>query len=95
MSAEVAKVLRGAADLLERDGWCRYAGRDRDGRHCAVGALAEATGMDAPVGALKALSRHLRKFSWEVPAWNDDQPGPEPVIAALRAAADEAGGDAA
>jgi hypothetical protein len=33
------EALRAAADLIERDGWCRTQLQSKDGRHCAVGAI--------------------------------------------------------
>ena len=33
------EVLLKAADILERDGWCKYSLNDRQGRHCVAGAI--------------------------------------------------------
>lgn len=36
------RLLRTAADVLDRDGHCKHHFHDDDGRHCAVGALEQA-----------------------------------------------------
>lgn len=92
MSAEVAFILRDAADLLEREGWCpRLGGGVHEGPYCAVEAITEAVdrrgtfGLHSP--ALEALQRVAGVRI--IGDWNDAQVSPEPVIAALRAAADD------
>ena len=99
MSA-VADVLNGAADLLEREGWWQGDYRGPNGETCVDGALVRAVGqqpggiMEGDVGlsylaAVKVLRHHLgREF---VSAWNDDpQRTKAEVVAALRAAAEQA-----
>lgn len=39
MSYEIAEVLDGAADVIERDGWCQNDLTSDDGRHCLMGAI--------------------------------------------------------
>ena len=99
MSA-VADVLNGAADLLEREGWCQGQYRNVDGRRCLARALADALDLplngpanwhhnplyDAAALALKQVTgRHF------IAMWNDE-PGrtQAEVVAALRAAAEQA-----
>jgi hypothetical protein len=101
MSA-VAKVLNDAADLIERRGWTTGASaRDEQGYvvrvaspeaccWCVAGAVQKVThDTDLPLTPVwRALCDWLGLFEiCAIPGWNDRQPGPEPVIAALRAAA--------
>jgi hypothetical protein len=90
---DVAKVLNDAADLIEGDGWCRYQARGLGGERCAAIAIADAT-TDATTRvtdwtvlrhSLHAFLDHIKGS--EIGEWNAQQPGPEPVIAALRSAA--------
>lgn len=37
--AERAAALDRAADILDRDGWCRFEHTNVQGEHCAIGAL--------------------------------------------------------
>ena len=53
-----AAVLRRAANLLEDQGWCRYTLRDREGRHCAMGALLAAR--DVPVDLVWSRAIDMR-----------------------------------
>jgi hypothetical protein len=100
--SEVADILRAAADLLEPEGaWTRAAlARDPRGRDvnyaspdacswCAGGAILKIAG-DRPLAdqVLDFLSQYVR-FG-HLGMWNDRQTGPEPVLAALRAAAEAA-----
>jgi hypothetical protein len=96
---DVAKVLNDAADLIEPEGrWTKKVlARDGDGtpiwpedpaacRWCAEGAISRV----APSWPLKsaAFVAVRRQINHEgIDDWNDEQHGPEPVIAALRAAA--------
>jgi hypothetical protein len=95
---DVAKVLNAAADLIEPEGrWTKGAfARDAYGEvvvpvcseacsWCAVGAIRRVT-PDEGLDALPAFRRHLGDGS-DISHWNDQQPGPGPVVAALRAAA--------
>jgi hypothetical protein len=83
---DVARVLNDAADLIEQDGWCRERTRGPNGERCAVMAIVEASHHYVTTGdAVRALETHAG--SRKLGRWNDAQPGPQPVIAALRAAA--------
>lgn len=48
MTVTAAELLDKAAEVLERDGWCRHSFHALDGSHCTVGgfatAIAELTG---------------------------------------------------
>jgi hypothetical protein len=102
--SDVAKVLNDAADLIERKGWTRGT-RARDARGtpvrywsteatqwCAMGAVENFAGSwGLALDALNAVRRHVAiPPSVPIATWNDAQPGPEPVVAALRAAARQA-----
>lgn len=99
MSA-VADVLNGAADLIERDGWCQRKYRGADGEHCVTDALMRAAGTkpgDTGSGAQldlysdACLAVYPFTGGWGLPSWNDT-PGrtKAEVVAALRAAAERA-----
>lgn len=49
-AATVPQVLRDAAELIERDGWCQGQFVDDAGCHCAVGSILAATGWDSTEG---------------------------------------------
>lgn len=88
MTADVAAVLDGAADLLERDGWCQRAWRNRTGQRCAQTALvdsAEGVYDDPWVKATWVMRQWIGE---SLTPWNDE-PGrtASEVIAALRGAA--------
>jgi hypothetical protein len=99
---DVADILRSAADLLEPEGaWTQGAlAEDQHGREvnyaspdarswCAGGAILKIAGDRPPADQVfDFLSQYLR-FG-HVGLWNDWQDGPEPVLAALRAAAETA-----
>jgi hypothetical protein len=72
--------LMAAADLIEQVGWCRKAGRSREGI-CAGIAIAQA-------GAIDLLPHVEAQTGWGIAAWND-APGrtKEQVIDLLRSAA--------
>jgi hypothetical protein len=57
---EVADLLDGAADIIERDGWCQKA-LERDGAVCALGALNKAALGDA-YGLLSSHPNGLLAF---------------------------------
>lgn len=40
------EILLGAADLLERDGWCQLEYQDFSGSRCVVGALSKVLDVD-------------------------------------------------
>ena len=91
----VADVLNGAADLIERDGWCQGTFRD-GGARCASRAIGDAAeNTKNPHGPDWSDAAHicLRKLTghWFVSGWND-KPGrtKAEVVAALRAAAERA-----
>jgi len=46
---DVATLLEKAADVLDRDGWCRRYMHGLNGGHCARGAMAVVLGFDASV----------------------------------------------
>jgi hypothetical protein len=66
---EVADVLDGAADIIERDGWCQGA-LERDGAVCAIGALTMA--MRPTVARDRAFAALARRLGGDsVARWND------------------------
>lgn len=69
MSA-VADVLNGAADLIERDGWCQGRDRGPHGECCADYALRLAAGYSTLYGAARdaLLAKVRRRY---VATWND------------------------
>lgn len=99
MSA-VADVLNGAADLIERDGWCQNQYRSVDGGRCLTRALADA--LDLPLNGpalwqhnplyldAEAVLQHVTG-RWTIVGFNDE-PGrtKAEVVAAIRAAAVQA-----
>jgi hypothetical protein len=65
------RVLLGAADYIERHGWCQRSSQDSGGAVCAAWALTIAAGHDLSV-SLEAGHRLLRLTGGRtVPAWND------------------------
>ena len=86
-------VLLKAADILERDGWCKYSLNDRQGRHCVAGAIIVAMA-GSPGGpalrkeARQLLQEHLPFWPPTIESWNDLpwRTGNQ-VVAKLRAAA--------
>lgn len=98
MSA-VADVLNGAADLIERDGWCQYFYQDPNGCRCLAGAIDDAAGLDVSHASRKdeeSVTYQARCVVADVvgnnwTSWNDT-PGrtQAEVVAALRAAAERA-----
>lgn len=103
-AASVPRVLRLAAALIERDGWCQGTYIAMDGRCCAVGALVQAGDgvvdpdiFDAgPVemarihSAFDAAMKFIgRRAVSDLVDWNDEPDRTEAeVLAALRGAAD-------
>lgn len=88
-----ADVLERAAELIERDGWCRkYPGPfnslERAPR-CAIGAINAAEKEFSGVhGAISALKLHLGGFGLSVVTWNDYVArDARDVVLALRTAA--------
>lgn len=77
---QAAAVLREAADIIERDGWCREHLFGPGGTCCAVGAISRATGGGDPVAyggeghdvklddlARTLLARHLSERTYGTP----------------------------
>lgn len=107
MSAEVARVLRNAADLIEPEGrWTQCAAaRDGEGRKvtpgdpravewCGAGAIRRVAGGFGDVSDVAERAMNAWRDvvgHWLVGSWNDDKGRTaDEVVAALRAAADEA-----
>ena len=87
------EVLLKAADILERDGWCKYSLNDRQGRHCVAGAIIVAMA-GSPGGhalrkeARQLLRQHLPFWAPSIEGWNDlPWRTRNQVVAKLRAAA--------
>lgn len=73
MSA-TADVLNGAADLIERDGWCQHRPRGCDGERCADNALRVAVGVrsDGAYVFVEARGALLDKVGYlNITTWND------------------------
>lgn len=102
MSAEVTRVLRAAADLIESEGaWTTGAwARDADGVSvfpdepsavcwCAEGAIARVAG-DGLAGqeTAEVINAVEQHIGRGIVTWNDTQRAARPVVAALRRAAD-------
>jgi hypothetical protein len=84
--SDVAKVLNDAADLIEQRGWSKDEAQGPKGECCPVRAMGLASGYELPFfHAVQAFRVYVG--SDHLAAWNRAQPSPEPVIAALRAAA--------
>lgn len=87
------EVLLKAADILERDGWCKYSLNDAQGRHCVAGAIliavAGSPGSHAlPKEARRLLQQQLPFWTPTIESWNDlPWRTRSQVIAKLRAAA--------
>ena len=88
-----SEVLLKAADILERDGWCKDSLHDGQGRHCVAGAILIAVSGSPGRAELRDEARHLLRqhlpfWAPTIETWNDmpwrtrDQ-----VLAKLRAAA--------
>ena len=86
---EIADVLDGAADVIERDGWFRLGDeptRDGDGGACVFVALDRAG--DRDLRGYLALSRSLGLDTVLTTAWNDaPERTKQEVLDALRLAA--------
>jgi hypothetical protein len=70
-----SEVLLKAADILERDGWCKYSLHDGKGRHCVAGAIllavAGSPGGDALRNEARQLLRQHLSFWPNIESWND------------------------
>jgi hypothetical protein len=67
-------MLREAADLIEKRGWCQHQLEDHRGRVCALGALTRVPTrlVDAHAKAHLALENFInQKFSLSIVEWND------------------------
>lgn len=67
-------MLRAAADLIEKRGWCQHQLEDNRGRVCALGALTRVSGraVGANAKAHLALENFInQKFSLSIVEWND------------------------
>ena len=90
--AEVAATLDRAADVLERDGWCRWGTQDTRGRKCVVGALCSAARTPRRRGdAVVAFGKYLHEQqdtaaldSHSAAEWNDNQTDKRKVQRHLR-----------
>lgn len=94
MTAPVAQVLRDAAELIERDGWCQGDMYSTAGARCVMGAIfttAHHALPDDPSLAIDALAPFARSLpQGKTMEWNDDPDRTvTEVLAALRACADE------
>lgn len=91
-----ADVLREAARILERDGWCRGVTQDITGRYCTTGALGKAALVlssddrvfpSTYLAPCLSLARFLGVDT--IVDWNDrPERTAEEVIRSLRACAD-------
>lgn len=90
---EIGKLLLEAANVLERDGWCRGQ-LTHEGRHCTAHAIMTADGKpraafdDELSDTAQAAIKRLENFVGDhVCGWNNSQHSVEDVTAGLRAAA--------
>ncbi len=90
------EILLDAADILERDGWCRHRLQDPLGRMCLYGAIIKAhneRAKNAPFiegGSVNRLQKYLSRDGEidNIADWNDGIcGGKEEAIQALRGAA--------
>jgi hypothetical protein len=90
-SSPLAAVYLAAIRIIRERGWTRGGLRDEQGAVCAVGAIRVAAGPDR--GQADDACAHLleviqTQFTADtLPAWNDQQTSPEPVIRMLHTAA--------
>jgi hypothetical protein len=87
MSAETAKVLRDAAELIREKGWCQGDYEKADGAHCAIGAIGCSS---IPAEQFFDARSALQDAVDQVPVWRwNDTPGRtvDEVLAAFEAAA--------
>ena len=88
MSAEVADIFDGAADLIERHGWCKGVAKDERGRLCAIGALHDAAMLTHCAFGFMAEGQLEEELGRSVAEWNDEPVRTvQEVLDALRAAA--------
>jgi hypothetical protein len=94
----VADTLRAAARVIEEHGWCQDVAVDAEGRHCALGAVAEITGYEIGSPEYRSSFREARialEMYLGVPtigsvSWNDEPGRTEgEVLRALRGAASD------
>lgn len=71
----VADVLRDAANVLRRDGWCRGTMHQPTGEHCAIGAITTALGPPSTdrTRLYASTADAFRTFinTGSIPIWND------------------------
>lgn len=104
--AEIATVVREAADAIDTFGWNQGSGGDEEIGFCALGAIYHAARPHQPLGVLQSPFAHLvvggfRDWMKEneflgptqsISDWNDFHcKGPEEVTLYLRKFADEKG----
>lgn len=84
-----ARILEKAADRIESNGWLRGDGSGNEVWYgevptsdCAYTGIWRAAG-----GGPKGVPGRWRRMYHAIVTWNDAQPGPEPVVAHLRASA--------
>lgn len=84
-----AEGLRAAGELLRTKGWCQQVSQDRDGRHCAIGAIMAVFNRYEQRHAIAALSGIVGCSL--ISEWNDapERTEAEVVAAFERAAAGE------
>jgi hypothetical protein len=90
-----AQLLERAGRRIGTGGWCKRWLTGPDGEACGLGAIqaeARAGGGDAERAEQYLLARIRREWpdAVSVPAWNDAQSGPAPVIRMLGEAARDA-----
>lgn len=69
--SQVADDLNAAADLLERDGWCKSEWQAPDGSRCVLGALSHATQGDSRYSRFVAACLRLDQTVGSPSLWND------------------------
>jgi len=94
MSAEAAKLLRDAAQLIETRGLARFALEDAAGRLCFYGALCVANARDfsfstnVPSYCLEAVDAIIIRVGKAPHDWSNHSSGAEEVVSVMREVAD-------
>ena len=89
------EILLRAADLIQREGWCKYRLQDTQGRICLYGAIIKATPKNQyneSTDGIRRLERYLKLRGplemVNIAVWNDNKcKNKEQAIEALRGAA--------